>query len=232
MENGFIVISRKMRDWKYHDYPEALSLWIHLLLMANWKEGYFYGQKIEKGELVTSVSSLMKATGIKSNNTVRKWLKIFEKDGMISSKSTNKYTLIKVINYTFFQDLKNEGAQQGAQQGAHNRTRKPENQKTNIGGGMEEAWKKLDFYHERAKTIYRNQESQVDEAYTKLEEIMANLPSGDNRKVTPNIPEACLYAEQFWIDHDYGNVGNPEGYIRKILSKNHRNEHHENQNQN
>lgn len=137
-DNGFILISRRLLTWKYHDFPEAVTIWIHILLMANWKDGYFQGEKIERGELVTSVSHLMQATGIKSNNTIRKWLKRFESDGMIELKTTNRFTSIKVIKYMFFQDLPNGyaqpgaqlGAQLGAQPGAHNRTKQQGNKAT------------------------------------------------------------------------------------------------------
>ena len=108
MTNGYIAIYRSLMEWKYHDVPTALSLWVHILLSANWKDGYFRGQPVPAGTFVTSIRHLQDECGIESNNTIRKWLKIFEKDGMISLKSTNKFTSIKVINYAKYQ-LSGEG---------------------------------------------------------------------------------------------------------------------------
>ena len=124
--DGFIVVQRKLANWKYHDFPEAMTLWIHILLMANWKDGYFRGQRVERGSFITSYKRLMDDTGIKSDNTIRKWLKRFEDEGMIERKSTNEFTLISVVKYAKYQDFKKERAEPTAEPtaepGAYNRT--------------------------------------------------------------------------------------------------------------
>lgn len=101
-ENGFIKISRQILDWKYVQNPNALALWIQLLVMANWKDGYFMGVTIPRGSLATSIQSLACKTGMHPN-TVRKWLKKFENENQISMKSTNRFTLISISNYNTFQ---------------------------------------------------------------------------------------------------------------------------------
>ena len=130
MHNGFIVIDRKMLEWKYHDNPLAFALWIHVLLKANWKDGWFHGRLVERGSFITSVGALAKETGIHTN-TVRKYLKQFEKDEQILLNPTNKFTLITVINYAKYQDLPDDLVQQDVQQDVqqlvHNRTKKQRN---------------------------------------------------------------------------------------------------------
>lgn len=101
---GFIAIHRQMLEWKYYYSETAVKLWIHILLKANWKDGYFLGVPIPKGSFATSIATLEKETGI-SHNTIRKWLKRFESDGQIEVKSTNRFTTIKVANYAMFQDI-------------------------------------------------------------------------------------------------------------------------------
>lgn len=101
-ENGFIKISRQILEWKYVQNPNALALWIQLLLMANWKDGYFMGTTVPRGSLATSIQSLASKTGMHPN-TVRKWLKKFENENQISTKSTNRFTLISISNYNTFQ---------------------------------------------------------------------------------------------------------------------------------
>ena len=92
---------------------------MHILLLANWTNGYFKGNPIKRGELVTSINNLMLVTGIKSDNTIRKWLKVFESEDMISLKSTNKYTHINIVNYDKFQDVGGTLAELNAQQTAY-----------------------------------------------------------------------------------------------------------------
>lgn len=118
MKQGFIKIDRQILEWRYHDCYYAFTIWMHILLLANWTDGYFKGNPIKRGELVTSINNLMLITGIKSDNTIRKWLKVFESEDMISLKSTNKYTHISIVNYDKFQDIGETLAELNAQQTA------------------------------------------------------------------------------------------------------------------
>ena len=119
MKQGFIKIDRQILEWRYHDCYYAFTIWMHILLLANWTDGYFKGNPIKRGELVTSINNLMLVTGIKSDNTIRKWLKVFESEDMISLKSTNKYTHINIVNYDKFQDAGETIAELNAQQTAY-----------------------------------------------------------------------------------------------------------------
>lgn len=119
MKQGFIKIDRQILEWRYHDCYYAFTIWMHILLLANWTDGYFKGNPIKRGELVTSINNLMLVTGIKSDNTIRKWLKRFESEDMISLKSTNKYTHINIVNYDKFQDAGETLAELNAQQNAY-----------------------------------------------------------------------------------------------------------------
>lgn len=120
MKQGFIKIDRQILEWRYHDCYYAFTIWMHILLLANWTDGYFRGNPIKRGELVTSINNLMLVTGIKSDNTIRKWLKVFESEDMISLKSTNKYTHINIVNYDKFQDVGETIAELNAQRSADN----------------------------------------------------------------------------------------------------------------
>lgn len=119
MKQGFIKIDRQILEWRYHDCYYAFTIWMHILLLANWTDGYFKGNSIKRGELVTSINNLMLVTGIKSDNTIRKWLKVFESEDMISLKSTNRYTHISIVNYDKFQDAGETLAELNAQQTAY-----------------------------------------------------------------------------------------------------------------
>ena len=107
MKNGFIVLDRKILDWKYHDLPAAFSLWIHILMEANWKDGFFLGEPIPRGSLAISYRRLADEVGV-DIKTVRKYLQRFAEDGMIEIESTQRFTRIKVLNYSAYQDLRDD----------------------------------------------------------------------------------------------------------------------------
>ena len=142
-ENGFIKINRQLLEWRYWYSETAVKLWILLLLKANWKDGWFLGDKIPRGSLATSIASLAEECE-KSPTTIKKWLNRFEEDGQITRRVTNRYTQIIIVNYGLFQDLPERGDQQGDQRGDqqsdqqgdqrgdHNRRKKEKKELKNI----------------------------------------------------------------------------------------------------
>lgn len=99
---GFIVLNRKLLNWEWHKQTSMVSIWIHILLKANWKEGKFEGKTIPRGSLVTSYRALADETG-NTVNTVRKCIKRLSETGEIEVNSNTRYSIIKVVNYAAFQ---------------------------------------------------------------------------------------------------------------------------------
>lgn len=138
---GFIVIDRAINDWRWRDNSVALGLWLHILLSANWKDGWFSGHHIPRGSFATSMRRMSEDTDL-SEKTIRKWLKRFEEDKQIELRGMNRFTIIKVINYAKYQDyiLENETERSELryeqrselryEQGLDNRTNKQINKET------------------------------------------------------------------------------------------------------
>lgn len=127
MNDGFIVLNRRISSWRWWDMPNAVTLWLHILIGANWTDGYFLGQKIERGQLATSIHRLAEESGLHPN-TVRHWLKKFEDEQQITLKSTNRYTLITVINYHKYQDCFTDDVKQNVNQDVKQDVKPPVNQ--------------------------------------------------------------------------------------------------------
>ena len=102
--NGFFVIHRQIKDWRWWHNNTARGIWFYLLAEANWKDGWFMGERVPRGSLATSTASLAEQTGV-SESTVRRWLKKFENDGQITRQATNRFTIINITNYRAFQDI-------------------------------------------------------------------------------------------------------------------------------
>ena len=145
-DNGFITLSRQLLDWRFAQFPYAVALWVHLIMRANWRDGWFMGERIPRGSLATSMASLAEQTGMEVH-TVRKWLKRFEEDGQITRKTTNRFTIINITNYRTFQDIpeewyskqrseqngeqsSNQDSEQNGEQSSNNRTKKQSNKET------------------------------------------------------------------------------------------------------
>ena len=101
----WIKIYDGLLEWGWHTRPEMVSLFVHLLLKANAKDGHFEGIEVRRGQLVTSLNSLVKLTGI-SKQSIRTCLKHLEETGEIVQKSTQRYTLITICKYEDYQSKK------------------------------------------------------------------------------------------------------------------------------
>lgn len=101
--NGFVKIYRQIIRWGwYRDIPVKV-LFLHCLFMANYQQANWYGVTIERGSFVTSIDELSQQTGLTVQST-RTALKKLISTGEIAKKSTNRHTVITVVNYDKFQE--------------------------------------------------------------------------------------------------------------------------------
>lgn len=120
--SGFICLHRKLLDWEWHNDPNTFTVFIHLLLLASWKDTEWRGIPIKRGQLITSRSSMSKETGL-TERKVRTAEKHLEKTGEVTIKATKQYTLITVVNYELYQgggEKNDQGEDQQATSGEAN----------------------------------------------------------------------------------------------------------------
>ena len=115
MEEGYISLYRKFLSWEWFEDEKAVKLFIFLLLKANWKEKRWRGQKIGRGQLITSSVKLSEQTNL-SRSTVNRLLKKFELSGEVVRKADNKKTLVTICNYDKYQIFRREDGQPEAEQ--------------------------------------------------------------------------------------------------------------------
>ena len=104
MENGYIALHRKIMDWEWYTDANVLRLFIHLLLSANWKARKWHGEDIGVGEDVVSKRALARELKL-SPEQIRLALLKLEKSGAINVRTTNKYTIVKIVKYSSYQTL-------------------------------------------------------------------------------------------------------------------------------
>lgn len=119
-ENGFIKLHRSLLEWEWHDDESMLSLFIHCLMLANWKDGRYHGRLIPRGSFVTSNQHLANITGL-SKTTVHRCLHKLQETGEISLKVERFYTIVSVRNYAVFQQSDDEGWNASGTQMEHKR---------------------------------------------------------------------------------------------------------------
>lgn len=113
-DQGWISLYRKIQNSFVWTNSDQLKLWLLILMKANHSENKFLfnGEEIlvSKGQMVTGVNVLgdefnagVKPVNRVAGRTLWRWIKKFEKEQMLSIKSTPKYSVISVLNWNDYQ---------------------------------------------------------------------------------------------------------------------------------
>lgn len=106
---GFIMLHRKMLDWEWYDDVNTKTVFLHLLLTANFEDKEWHGITVPRGAAITSIDSLSKKLGL-STMQVRTALKHLKSTNEITIKSTTKFSIITVSKYNEYQQSTNTTA--------------------------------------------------------------------------------------------------------------------------
>lgn len=103
---GFALLHRKIMDVPFYKDAEAAHLWVHLLLRANHEQTLVSTDvgdvMCERGEFITGRNTLAMETGLTADR-VKSLLRKFQNLGMITTKSNNRFTVLKVVKYDEYQ---------------------------------------------------------------------------------------------------------------------------------
>ena len=103
MNNGFIKLHRSMMEWEWIDDHNTFRLFIFMLFLANHKPKKWKGIDVNRGQFVSGLHSLSTKTGL-SVRQIRTAISHLKSTGELTSKTTNKYTLYTIENYSKYQD--------------------------------------------------------------------------------------------------------------------------------
>ena len=110
MDNGFILLYRKLIDSAIFANEKALKIWIWCLLKASYKDRHI-PINVGKGIVTVSIKAgqfIYGRSKVEELNidkeTVRYWLDKFEKNyNMIKINPTNQYSIITICNWEHYQ---------------------------------------------------------------------------------------------------------------------------------
>ena len=107
MADAFIKIYRKMLDWEWYRDTNTFALFLHCLLIANWKDGRFMGVEIPRGSFVSSYPQLAQQTNMSVQN-VRTAVNHLKSTGELTVKSHAKFSVFTVVKYNDYQDANSQ----------------------------------------------------------------------------------------------------------------------------
>jgi hypothetical protein len=93
---------RKLTQWEWYTDTPTKCLFLHLLLVANFKNEKWRGIDIKRGQRLTSLGHLANETGL-TLKQVRLSLEKLIKTGEVGKQTTNQNTMITLIKYNEYQ---------------------------------------------------------------------------------------------------------------------------------
>ena len=101
-DTTYIKLFRKMLTWGWYSDTNTFRVFMHILLRANHKESEYYGHKIGAGECVFGRKKWAEELGL-SEQEVRTAINHLKSTHEITTKSTNKFTVVRVEKWEFWQ---------------------------------------------------------------------------------------------------------------------------------
>jgi hypothetical protein len=115
-EGGWIQLWRKIRDSEiWEQEPWRFKTWIWMILEANHSKITRFGWKLKRGQLyVNRIEDLCKIVRWKKGfvykmptvEAMKQFWRWLRKKGMVDTKKTTRGTIITILNYDKYQDIK------------------------------------------------------------------------------------------------------------------------------
>lgn len=104
--SGWLKLHRALSDHPIASDPQSLSVWVHLLMLANHAETkrQINGRivTLQPGQLIASRKSLSEKTGVQESK-VERVLKMLQTEQQIEQVGTSKYRVISITNWSEYQ---------------------------------------------------------------------------------------------------------------------------------
>lgn len=105
--SGWIKLHRSILDWEWYSDANAMRLFVHIMLTCNHVDKRWRGVIVPAGSRIVGTEKLANETNL-TRQQVRTSLKKLESTSEITIKSTNKYTLVTLMNWESYQSTQDE----------------------------------------------------------------------------------------------------------------------------
>ncbi len=102
MSEGWIKLHRKFLKWEWFDDINTCHLFLYISLKVNYEDKAWHGIIVKRGQLITSLKSLSRDTGLSIQN-IRTSLDKLKSTGELTDQSTNRFRLLTIVKYEEYQ---------------------------------------------------------------------------------------------------------------------------------
>lgn len=107
MAGDWVKLHRQTLDSQVFSDPALWHLFCWCLLKTNWKTGWFQGVEVPAGSFATGREAAGQSLGMSGSAWYRN-IKKLEAMGVIGVKANNRFTVISVLKWSFFQNTEQQ----------------------------------------------------------------------------------------------------------------------------
>lgn len=104
-EKGYIKLDRKLLEWGWWQDEKMVKFWVWLILTANHSDKYENGVLVKRGQKLIGRKKAAKELNF-TEQSLRTMISRLKSTNEITTKSTNKYTIITILKYDDYQNYK------------------------------------------------------------------------------------------------------------------------------
>lgn len=102
MVETYIKLYRRFTDWEWFGDGNMVRLFIYLLTNAQYKDTRYKGIEVKRGQILVGRKRLANELNL-SERTIRTCLNRLKSTNELTIQSTNRYSLITIVKYDFYQ---------------------------------------------------------------------------------------------------------------------------------
>lgn len=102
MAGDWIKLHRKALDSRVFSDDFLWRLWCWCLMKSNWKDGFYRGEKVQRGQFVTGRNAASEELGCSPSKWYRGMQKL-EEFGQIKQQVNSKWTTVSICNFSTYQ---------------------------------------------------------------------------------------------------------------------------------
>ena len=168
--NGFIKLHRKLIKWGWYTDNVVKGVFLHLLLTANYEPTEWQGRTLLPGQVVTGRKRLASDLDF-SEQQIRCALTKLKSTNEITIETTNKFSVITLVNWEEYQFNDNSNNQQNNQGGNQQTTNKQPTNNQQTTTDKEIKNKRNKEYYNNARTRKRDNSAMVTYDISEVEKL-------------------------------------------------------------
>lgn len=209
--SGWVKFHRKIEDWEWYSDANTFRLFFHLITKANHKDRKWMGETVKRGQHITSIDNLSNELKL-SPQQIRTAINKLKSTSEITIKSTNRFTLVTVENYSVYQSECDESTNEPTNDSTFNQ--QTDNKRITTNKNVKELENEKEVKHMSVFDAWQSEKIHIHKGVNKsIEQQLNKLTAHQAEEVIAAIKNySKAYRDQSYY---YNNVWTLDAFIKQ-----------------